>query len=958
MDIFALQETWFDETVEDYEIVKNTNFRIERQDRSQTSHPKSGGGGVAFLVKAELTYRRLIFEEVKFLNYICILLQNPKLLVINVYFPQGFPEPSIKDFSTLLSNVQSLDRTDTIVIGDFNMPGVKWIEDEDLPGAYLPISNDRDIPFLHTLFDHDLKQIAPPPALRNHLDLVCVGDVEAFHMAQIHQEDLLDRVSVHHSPMGVNYHTPNSVRDRIKFQNFGRTNLTNSKIQLAQHRFIEISEDGALEEDFSGLPIASGSVLSNIRAIKDIQNRNTPVKSHPKNWLSRHPWLKGSHEYERALLKKKRDKARCNAEDTLENRTMYNRSSFELSKIYVDCREAFLRKVINESDGNTHEFYSLMKNGSKTRNDTPDTMIFENAYVEGDSKLSAMALHLGSNFLQNPPSFGEGAFSVNDSLFDIYQTNFDISHIGRWEGLNLKISIDTVSKLIKQLNSKKDPGPMKISADFLKFNSEALAPIITNALNTMILTGNIPDDWKECFLIPIPKKGSPINIENYRGIAIQSCLPKLLDQIITNILYEYLGDTISRNQHGFMRGRSTTTNLLEITQLIHENQKHSQIDVVYFDYSKAFDQIRYDILAVKLSQTGMPFMLYRLIMNFVINRKYIIKIDGVETNKSIVPKSSVPQGSHFGPILFILFINGIGVGELCYADDTKIFKIIRNMNDRNELQDRIDKLDSWSTENGLTLNPSKTFHVSYGKSVIASTYFLGGTVIETKKSVRDLGVIFDSKLNFEEHIKRTATRMNQMIGAARRMVTELKHPMLMQRIYSVYIRPIAEYCSIIWDQTRFNDPITLAHKKATRIALGVYYTMPPELYISYESRCEILNQDNPVTRRRTQAALTCIKILKGIMQPSFSEIISNHLDLRTNRRRNHLLLRTNSNIPARSPVAKMLAAATNYENVINLEQELSTIKGKIKEENSIRRTELVSSRQPTRSSTRAPIIYF
>lgn len=190
------------------------------------------------------------------------------------------------------------------------------------------------------------------------------------------------------------------------------------------------------------------------------------------------------------------------------------------------------------------------------------------------------------------------------------------------------MSADTAAKLIGELKLNKDPGPMQIPTTFLHHNAEIIAPLISNAINTMLNTGRIPEDWKMNYITPIPKKGSTVDIENYRGIAMQSCIPKILDKYITGLLYEYLGETISPNQHGFMKGRGTTTNLLEITQFLHNNIKKSQVDIIYLDYSKAFDHIRQDLLAAKLSKLAMPYNLYRLIMNFIVGRKYILKIDG------------------------------------------------------------------------------------------------------------------------------------------------------------------------------------------------------------------------------------------------------------------------------------------------------------------------------------------
>lgn len=169
----------------------------------------------------------------------------------------------------------------------------------------------------------------------------------------------------------------------------------------------------------------------------------------------------------------------------------------------------------------------------------------------------------------------------------------------------------------------------------------------------------------------------------------------------------------------------------------------------------------------------MPYNFFRLIMNFVIGRRYLLKVDNLETPLSIEPRSSVPQGSHFGPFLYLIFTNDVGLGEICFADDTKLTQVIRTIADRNLLQARIEKLESWASLNGLTLNPSKTFHVAFGRRMVHIIYFLKGQIIEEKEVVRDLGILFDKGLTFADHVEYISKRTNQMIGAARRLVTEL-----------------------------------------------------------------------------------------------------------------------------------------------------------------------------------------
>lgn len=674
--------------------------------------------------------------------------------------------------------------------------------------------------------------------------------------------------------------------------------------------------------------------------------KNTPVKKVKRSWLSKHPWLKGSRIYEESYTFKIKARKNYLAVPTEANREIYKRACLSNSNIYEEERNKFLERVMDETKDSSAEFFSMMKSCNNSKKDTPESMLSEGVYVKGNSKMKAFCKQLGSCFLQDVPLLGQNFEDINDQLLDIYNLNFSGTHTGLWDSFNLNISLETVVRMIGELNNSKDPGPMKISAAFLKFNVDIVAPITQNAINAIMNTGRIPDTWKVSYITPIPKKGSVVDISNYRGIAMQSCIPKILDKFITELLNQHLGGIISKNQHGFMKNRSTTTNLLEITQFLHENAKDAQIDVIYLDYSKAFDHIRHDLLASKLSRLSMPYNFYRIVMNFVIGRKYLPKVDNIETKFSIEPKSSVPQGSHSGPMLYILFTNDVGIDQLCFADDSKVYQIFRNMNDRNSLQNKLNRLEKWATENGLTLNPEKTYHMSFGRRMFNSIYFLKNRIIKEVELVRDLGVYFDRDLTFKYHIKNVIKRSNQMIGAARRFVTGIKHTVLIARIYAVYIQPVLEYGSIVWNQNKItlNNGITLAHKKVTRIALNVYYNMEARRYIPYEKRCEILSQDGPLVRRHTQAANFCLKIIKDVVKLSFGNRISEHVNTNFDARVFHLFLRTDNNIPPKSPMAMMLFAVRKYESVISLTLEIKTNAKKIKEFNERQRTIIADSR--------------
>lgn len=316
-----------------------------------------------------------------------------------------------------------------------------------------------------------------------------------------------------------------------------------------------------------------------------------------------------------------------------------------------------------------------------------------------------------------------------------------------------------------------------------------MSPVILDIFNSILATGIFPAEWKQAYITPIPKKGALSQINNYRGIAMQSTIPKLFDALLTKKIYQHVSKLIPIQQHGFMPNKSTTTNLLEITQFLHDNiRSEDRMDVVYFDYSKAFDQVDHKLLAAKLAEISMPYLLFKTIMNFIAFRTYSLKIDGKVTSNYFTSCSGVPQGSHCGPIPYAA---GDGVYILVYADDTKMYRVINTREDMAALQTSITKLVEWSTVKKLTLNASKTVHVSFSRKrtlTFQSMYFIGTEKISTMEKVRDLGVMFDSSLTFAPHITAIHQKATAIYAMGYRFTRYLHCPELMPKIVQTYIQ--------------------------------------------------------------------------------------------------------------------------------------------------------------------------
>ena len=169
-------------------------------------------------------------------------------------------------------------------------------------------------------------------------------------------------------------------------------------------------------------------------------------------------------------------------------------------------------------------------------------------------------------------------------------------------------------------------------------------------------------------------------------------------------------------QHGFLNFKSCTTNMVNFTDKlvisINDTQTLST-DVIYFDFSKAFDSVNHDLILHKLKyEYAIDGSLLKFLMNYLGEREQSVVLDGIKSSSKPV-LSGVPQGSILGPILFVLFIYILpqGISEdthlALYADDTKIWRSIRNEEDIVQLQKDINNLHMWSINNKMMFHPDK-----------------------------------------------------------------------------------------------------------------------------------------------------------------------------------------------------------------------------------------------------------
>lgn len=240
--------------------------------------------------------------------------------------------------------------------------------------------------------------------------------------------------------------------------------------------------------------------------------------------------------------------------------------------------------------------------------------------------------------------------------------------------------------------------------------------------------------------------------------------------------------------------------------------------------------------------------------------------------------SGVPQGSHLGPLLFLIYINDLpDVVDYCnillYADDVKNFYSFSNDQDCWKLQHDFDQIVRWSEVNGLCLNVKKCKVMTFSRTAnfIESTYKLNGQNLERCESFSDLGVLFDRKLSFTPHIENIISKAFSRLGMIKRWAKELNDPYVTKSLYVGLVRSILEFSCQVWNPF-YNihiKRIESVQKQFLLFALknlnwNDQLRLPP-----YKHRLLLLNMNTLEDRRKTLSCILVVNIILGRIDSPF-----------------------------------------------------------------------------------------
>ena len=519
---------------------------------------------------------------------------------------------------------------------------------------------------------------------------------------------------------------------------------------------------------------------------------------------------------------------------------------------YVNARNAVRREVrravkehekelSKESKKDPKKFWNYSRRKLKPRPRISKLRVGQEVYEKDEEKARVLNDYFSSVFT-NEDETNLPDLDQKDLLYELQE---------------LLVTPDMVSKELRDLNPSKSPGPDGMHPFFLKEVAEQLAYPLSILFNQSIGEGDIPREWKEANVVPIHKKGDREDPGNYRPVSLTSVICKVLEALIRDHLLDHLlvNKLISKCQYGFMAGRNSQTNLLDCKEDWGEALDAGLgVDVIYLDLRKAFDTVPHQRLCRKMEQLGVKGSLLTWIGGFLSGRTQKVMVDGAGSPQASV-RSGVPQGSVLGPLLFTCYINDITDGiENCiilFADDTKLYRVVRTVEDCNSLQRDLNRLVEWTRRWQLAFNESKCTLLRMGKGHPPYVYTMlkeNGEMVQlqVKTEEKDLGVIISSDLKPTEHIREKASAATRALFSVKRSLSfSMSTNGVM--LYKAIVRSIIEYANSAWKPLTVKDMEKLekVQQRATKMIC-----QRSGLNLEYEERLKVLNLWTLTHRRR------------------------------------------------------------------------------------------------------------
>ena len=844
----CIQEVWtYNKTLEipGYTFHHNTRHSVK-------------GGGVGIFVCQSLSSKKIIdFMSIGTLELVAISITTPsnkKLNIINCYHtPDGSTKVStLEHFENFKHHfLQQIKLINTkicsLIVGDFNT----CIKNHRYRDEFLDLMYTSGFFLCNTLASR----------ITSFDSFSFIDNIFCNHVSLIKQiSTSIDKISDHNTiyiTLNTEFFGKISEKGpaRVKYRDFGEKNLEKFRVKIERIDWNEV----LLEEDVGRAFDKFYYIFLNTfndhfkEKYKNINIRNTSLN----------PWFSAKMRRKRNILENLKLHARRNPL----LKPSVNRAKNRYNKEIEKAKKEYYVNKLDSCEGNSKKIWQCLNSvwspGGGKGDNKIEALRDEDGVVVSDLEGMASIFNRYYNTFTNKLSESMPNPPTGDFKDFLGQPANSTFYLGG-------VTPDLIIKTLTGMAPKKSVDINGISMNILKKCKSELSIVLANLFTKSLRSGVVPSQMKLSKIVPIFKKGDPLDCANYRGICLIENCGKILEKIVQTRLYGYLekNNLIYKNQYGFRRRTGTDHCVLNIVNEISKSFNDGQMSsVLSLDVQKAFDIINWDILFYKLNHYGVKNGALRWFQSYFSNRTSQVSVNGVLGTTICSLLRGVCQGSCLGPLLFLIYINdlpncltGTSVSVL-FADDNQV---VNKASDIGTLSDKINldikTLVNWYCLNKLPIHPGKTSLTFFSPNKLVNNFRIpvDGTgkctlsIItdfnfdsdnydgsrcypvhitnlnsENDGGVKILGIVLDPHLNFKHQSKLTSAKVKSSIFALKRSSNFLKLPELLKLFHAFvrshlnYIIPFINICN----KDTFHS-LNMVDRAAARAVFGVGMSDP------------------------------------------------------------------------------------------------------------------------------------
>lgn len=805
----ALTESHLDDTA------KEAEYHIEGYSHITSNRVNRQKGGVILYLRNTFSYRVIRAASDHMCSFVAVYVNELNLAIMLAYRPpphytpdnlyhgqpleQSFNDIILSNISTVINNLGSPE-PDMIILGDFNFPKAVWrdgigIQHQGVSPENRMLNSLIDICDTHNLlqkitFGTRPTQLGEENILdllfTNNHDLLCNITRQATALSDHY---LITGITRYNIQLNSNSKTTPSDSPLLSAFNLNKANWPEIKNLLSETNWDELFKDKSNTE----IILIFSSKLYEALDLFCPRYKNLPGRA--------------SHNIprDRRILFRQRKRKMKILQSLSPSTVRARRISTEILEIEQRLKSSLEaenhteeNKAVQNIKANPKFFYSFANKHQKVKSGIGPLKVDGQFITSPDDISECLSTQYSSVYSTPDPRH-----KIEDpaSFFDL--SNNDLPTLQ-----DIDFSEEMIEKAIDSLSANSAAGPDHIAALLIKTCKKELKRPIYLLWRQSLSYNDIASIFKHAITHPALKGNSESYLpKSYRPISLTSHLIKIFEKVIREFIVNHLIDNnlLPSNQHGFVQGRSTTSQLINQTEtLIRILESGSEIDTIYLDFAKAFDKVDHFILCNKLKEKRIGGSVGAWLYNFLSNRTLQVSANGALSKPAPV-LSGVPQGTVLGPVLFIIMISDIDSDIhksfiSLFADDSRVSAISDSQEDHETFQNELNNaIYPWAQRNKAVFNGDKFEHIHFGKKSQIPEHYLDptGNNITTKSQIRDLGVIISDDLTWSSHLDRVIVNCRKQIAWILRVFSK-RDIVTMRTLWTSLIRPIIDYCSPVW----------------------------------------------------------------------------------------------------------------------------------------------------------------